>query len=42
VDLVVSGPGIAGLAFSPSRAMIVSTTNAIFRVDMGIRGSRFA
>jgi sugar lactone lactonase YvrE len=42
VDLVVSGPGIVGLAFSPSRAMIVSTTNAIFRVDMGIRGSRFA
>jgi hypothetical protein len=42
VDLVVSGPGIVGLAFSPSRAMIVSTTNAIFRVDMGIRGARFA
>jgi sugar lactone lactonase YvrE len=40
-DLFVSGPGIVGLAFSPSRAMIVSTTNAIFRVDVGIRGSQF-
>src|ERR1019366_7004071 len=33
VKLFVSGPGIVGLAFSPSRAMIISTTNAIFRVD---------
>jgi len=41
-DLFVSGPGIVGLAFSPSRAMIVSTTNAIFRVDVGVRGSQFA
>lgn len=40
-DLFVSGPGIVGLAFSPSRAMIVSTTNAIFRVDVGVRGSHF-
>ena len=41
-SLFVSGPGIVGLAFSPTRAMIVSTTNAIFRVDVGIRGSQFA
>jgi sugar lactone lactonase YvrE len=40
-SLFVSGPGIVGLAFSPTRAMIVSTTNAIFRVDVGIRGSQF-
>jgi sugar lactone lactonase YvrE len=40
--LFVSGPGIVGLAFSPTRAMIVSTTNAIYRVDVGIRGSQFA
>jgi sugar lactone lactonase YvrE len=40
-DLFVSGPGIVGLAFSPTRAMIVSTTNAIFRVDVGVRGSQF-
>lgn len=37
--LFVSGPGIVGLAFSPSRAMIISTTNAIFRVDVGVRGA---
>ena len=38
--LFVSGPGIVGLAFSPSRAMIISTTNAIFRVDVGVRGAQ--
>src|SRR5580693_6349633 len=37
INHIVSGPGIVGLAFSPSRAMIVSTTNAIFRVDAGLR-----
>lgn len=42
IDHFVSGPGIVGLAFSPSRAMIVATTNAIFRVDVGIRGYQFA
>lgn len=36
----LSGPGIVGLAFSPSRAMIVTTTNAVYRVDVGIRGYR--
>ncbi len=40
VELFVSGPGIVGLAFSPSRAMIISTTNAIFRVDVGVRGAQ--
>lgn len=40
-DLFVSGPGIVGLAFSPSRAMIIATTNAIFRVDVGVRGYQF-
>ena len=34
----LSGPGIVGVAFSPSRAMIVATTNAIYRVDVGIKG----
>ncbi len=37
-DLFLSGPGIVGLAFSPSRAMIVTTTNAIYRADVGIKG----
>jgi sugar lactone lactonase YvrE len=38
IEHFLSGPGIVGLAFSPSRAMIVATTNAIHRVDVGIRG----
>jgi sugar lactone lactonase YvrE len=42
IDHYVSGPGIVGLAFTPSRAMIVATTNAVFRVDVGVRGSWFA
>lgn len=37
-DLFLSGPGIVGLAFTPSRAMVVTTNNALFRVDVGIRG----
>jgi sugar lactone lactonase YvrE len=34
----LSGPGIVGLAFAPSRAVIVSTQNALFRVDADIDG----
>ncbi|MCU1234111.1 MAG: hypothetical protein JWP63_2078 [Candidatus Solibacter sp.] len=37
-DLFLSGPGIVGLAFSPSKSMIVTTTNAIYRTDVGIKG----
>jgi hypothetical protein len=37
-DLFLTGPGIVGLAFSPSRAMVVATTNALYRVDVGIKG----
>ena len=37
-DLFVSGPGIVGLAFTPSRSMVVATTNAVHRVDVGIKG----
>ena len=37
-DLFLSGPGIVGLAFSPSRSMVVSTANALFRVDVGLKG----
>jgi sugar lactone lactonase YvrE len=36
-ELFVSGPGIVGLAFTPSRAMVVATTNALYRVDVGIK-----
>ena len=37
-DLFLSGPGIVGLAFTPSRAIVVATTNALYRVDAGIKG----
>jgi hypothetical protein len=37
-DLFLSGPGIIGMAFAPSRAMIVATTNGLYRVDVGIKG----
>ena len=37
-ELFLSGPGIVGLAFTPSRALAVATTNAIYRVDVGIKG----
>ena len=37
-ELFLSGPGIVGLAFTPSRAMVVATTNALHRVDVGIKG----
>jgi sugar lactone lactonase YvrE len=34
----VSGPGIVGLAFTPSRSMVVATHNALFRIDVNIAG----
>jgi sugar lactone lactonase YvrE len=37
-DLFLSGPGIVGMAFTPSRAMVVATTNSLYRVDVGIKG----
>jgi sugar lactone lactonase YvrE len=37
-ELFLSGPGIVGLAFSPSRSIMVATTNALYRVDAGIAG----
>ena len=37
-DLFLSGPGIVGLAFSPSQSMLVSTTNSLYRVDVGLKG----
>ncbi|HWB97146.1 MAG TPA: IPT/TIG domain-containing protein [Bryobacteraceae bacterium] len=38
VELFLSGPGVVGLAFTPSRSLIVATTNALYRVDAGIKG----
>lgn len=37
-ELFLSGPNIVGLAFTPSRAMIVASSNSIFRVDVNIQG----
>jgi sugar lactone lactonase YvrE len=37
-ELFLSGPGIVGLAFTPSRALVVATNNALYRVDAGIKG----
>jgi len=37
-ELFLSGQGIVGLAFTPSRALLVTTNNSLFRVDVGIAG----
>lgn len=37
-ELFLSGPNIVGLAFTPSRSLIVATNNAIYRVDVDIKG----
>jgi sugar lactone lactonase YvrE len=41
-ELFLSGPAIVGLAFTPSRALVVTTTNAVYRVDVGIKGRPLA
>ena len=41
-ELFLSGPGIVGMAFTPSRSMVVATTNALFRADVGIQGKLLA
>lgn len=40
-SLFVSGTGIVGVAFSPSKSMILTTTSAVYRLDVGIRGLSF-
>lgn len=37
-ELFLSGPNIVGLAFTPARALIVATNNALYRVDVDIQG----
>jgi sugar lactone lactonase YvrE len=37
-ELFLSGPGIVGLAFTPPRSLAIATTNALYRVDTGIKG----
>ena len=41
-ELFLSGPGIVGMAFTPSRSLVVATTNALFRADVGIQGKLLA
>jgi hypothetical protein len=36
--LVLSGPNIVGLAFTPGAKMVVATTSSGFRVAAGIEG----
>ncbi|MBV8842510.1 MAG: gluconolaconase [Bryobacterales bacterium] len=38
--LFLSGPSIVGLAFTPSKAMILATSSALYRVNVGIEGRR--
>ena len=37
-ELFLSGPNIAGLAFTPSRSVIVAASHALYRVDVRIKG----
>lgn len=37
-SLFLSGPNIVGCAFTPSRSMIVATNNALYRVDVNVKG----
>ncbi|HUS07725.1 MAG TPA: IPT/TIG domain-containing protein [Bryobacteraceae bacterium] len=37
-ELFLSGPNIVGLAFTPAKSMVVSTSNALYRVDVNIPG----
>jgi outer membrane protein assembly factor BamB len=41
-ELFLSGPGIVGLAFTPSRSLMIATSNALYRVDAGIQGRLLA
>jgi sugar lactone lactonase YvrE len=37
-ELYVSGPNITGLAFTPSRSLILATTSTLYRLDVGVQG----
>ncbi|HVP00915.1 MAG TPA: IPT/TIG domain-containing protein [Bryobacteraceae bacterium] len=39
-ELFLSGPAIVGVAFAPSKSLILATNNSIYRVDCGIEGLR--
>jgi sugar lactone lactonase YvrE len=37
-ELFLSGPNIVGTAFTPSRALLVASSNSLYRVDVNIAG----
>jgi sugar lactone lactonase YvrE len=37
-ELFLSGPSIVGLAFSPSKSLILATNHSLYRVDVGVQG----
>ena len=37
-EMFLSGPGVVGIAFTPSRSMVVATNGALYRVDAGVKG----
>lgn len=37
-ELFLSGPNVVGLAFTPSRSVVVATNSALFRVDVDVAG----
>jgi sugar lactone lactonase YvrE len=39
-ELFLSGSAIVGLAFTPSKALVLATNNALYQVDVGIEGRR--
>jgi sugar lactone lactonase YvrE len=41
-SLFLAGPGIVGLAFAPPTTMLVTTTNALYRVECGVSGRPLA
>ena len=39
-ELFLSGSAIVGLAFTPSKSLILATNNSLYRADVGIEGRR--
>ncbi|MEP6962244.1 MAG: IPT/TIG domain-containing protein [Acidobacteriota bacterium] len=37
-ELFISGPSIVGVAFMPTKSMLLATNNALFRVDVNVQG----
>jgi hypothetical protein len=37
-ELFLSGPGIVGMAFAPHKNLVLATSSALYRVQVGIDG----